>query len=243
MEVGSSTRGPFKEAMNAKKNVTWSFGAPFTDLAVVPNHQTVTEERPSTAFILGGSRGLRGGYQWRQVFWRFTARLSAQFWVTMSRWYLRICGMSTKPDRPISLSVFLALVAMILLSSTRAQAACEPGPPGSAFYTDANYSGDCRQLPVGDYATATSTGLPNDSVSSIRVGSGAQVRVCGDENFAGTCVLLTANAPYLGNLSIGNDQLTSAKVRPLGVSDMILTPGAVIGQRRENSIVRSISRS
>ncbi len=96
---------------------------------------------------------------------------------------------------------------------------CEPGPLQVALYEDANYAGDCRRLPVGDYATATSTGLPNDSVSSIRVGPGAQVRVCSDAYFAGTCILLTANAPYLGNLSIGNDHLTSAKVQPLGASD------------------------
>jgi hypothetical protein len=96
---------------------------------------------------------------------------------------------------------------------------CEPGPLQVALYEDANYAGDCRRLPVGDYATATSTGLPNDSVSSIRVGLGAQVRVCSNENFTGTCILLTSNAPYLGNLSIGNDHLTSARVRPLGASD------------------------
>ena len=96
---------------------------------------------------------------------------------------------------------------------------CDPGPSQVAFYEDANYAGDCRRLPVGDYATATSTGLPNDSVSSIRVGPGAQVRVCSDAYFAGTCVLLTANTPYLGDVSIGNDRLTSARVQPLGAPD------------------------
>ncbi len=96
---------------------------------------------------------------------------------------------------------------------------CEPGPLQVALYKDANYSGDCRRLPVGDYASATSTGLPNDSVSSIRVGPGAQVRVCSEADFGGTCTLLTADAPYLGNLPVGNDRLTSAKVRPLGASD------------------------
>jgi hypothetical protein len=96
---------------------------------------------------------------------------------------------------------------------------CEPGPLQVALYEDANYAGDCRRLPIGDYATATSTGLPNDSVSSIRVGPGAQVRVCSEAYFAGTCNLVTVDAPYLGTLSVGNDHLTSAKVRALGASD------------------------
>src|SRR6266436_5597219 len=110
-------------------------------------------------------------------------------------------------------------VVAMLCGCAVAHADCLPGPQQVALFTDANFAGDCRSLPVGDYPTATSTGLPNDSVSSVRVGSGAQVRVCSDEYFAGTCVLLTANAPYLGNLPIGNDHLTSAKVRPLGASD------------------------
>jgi Beta/Gamma crystallin len=110
-------------------------------------------------------------------------------------------------------------ITSIKVQSIGAGLPCEPGPLQVALYEDANYAGDCRRLPVGDYPTATSTGLPNDSVSSIRVGPGAQVRVCSDAYFAGTCILLTANAPYLGNLPIGNDHLTSAKVRPLGASD------------------------
>jgi hypothetical protein len=111
------------------------------------------------------------------------------------------------------------LVVAMSCGCAQARAECIPGPQQVAFFTDANFAGDCRTLAVGDYPTATSTGLPNDSVSSVRVGSGAQVRVCSDEYFAGTCVLLTANVSYLGNLSIGNDHLTSAKVRPLGASD------------------------
>jgi hypothetical protein len=96
---------------------------------------------------------------------------------------------------------------------------CNPGPLQVALYMDANFGGTCRLLPVGDYPTATSTGLPNDSVSSIRVGAGAQVTVCHDEYYGGTCVLLTGSTSYLGNTAVGNDQLTSAKVRALGASD------------------------
>ncbi len=74
-------------------------------------------------------------------------------------------------------------------------------------------------LAIGDYPTATSTGLPNDSVSSIRVGPGAQVRVCVDEYYGGNCSLVTSNTPDMNTTTVGNDHLTSAQVRLLGTTD------------------------
>jgi hypothetical protein len=96
---------------------------------------------------------------------------------------------------------------------------CDPGPLQVAIYVDANFAGACRRLPAGDYPTATSTGLPNDSVSSIRIGAGAQATICRDEYYGGSCVLITSSTPYLGNTALGNDQFTSAKVRALGAMD------------------------
>ena len=96
---------------------------------------------------------------------------------------------------------------------------CDPGPLRVALYVDANFAGACKVLAMGDYPTATSTGLPNDSVSSIRVGPGAQVTVCVDEYYGGNCSLVTSNTPDMHTTTVGNDQLTSAKVRALGSTD------------------------
>ncbi|MDI3465263.1 MAG: VCBS repeat-containing protein [Nitrospira sp.] len=95
---------------------------------------------------------------------------------------------------------------------------CMPGPQTIAVYVDANFAGLCRLLPVGDFPTATSTGLPNDSISSIRVGPGAEIHVCEHEFYSGTCSLLTSDTSFLGNTAVGNDRITSARVRIQGES-------------------------
>ncbi len=93
---------------------------------------------------------------------------------------------------------------------------CFPGPQQAAVYVDANFAGLCRLLPVGDFPTGTSTGLPNDSISSVRVGPGAEIHLCEHEFYNGTCSLLTSDTPFLGNTTVGNDRITSARVRLQG---------------------------
>jgi hypothetical protein len=110
-------------------------------------------------------------------------------------------------------------ITSIKVQSLGAPPPCDPGPLRVAFYVDSNFAGDCKILPIGDYPTATSTGLPNDSVSSIRVGPGAQVTVCVDEYYGGNCAVVTSNVSDMHATTVGNDQLTSAKVRKLGETD------------------------
>jgi hypothetical protein len=93
---------------------------------------------------------------------------------------------------------------------------CFPGPQQAAVYVDANFAGLCRLLPVGDFPTGTSTGLPNDSISSVRVGPGTEIHLCENEFYSGACSLLTADMPFLGNTTVGNDRITSARVRLQG---------------------------
>jgi hypothetical protein len=49
-----------------------------------------------------------------------------------------------------------------------------PGPDEAIIYRDANYRGDCRILAVGNY-DPTAFGLPNDKVSSFKVGEDVQI--------------------------------------------------------------------
>lgn len=93
---------------------------------------------------------------------------------------------------------------------------CFPGPQQVAVYVDANFAGVCRLLPVGDFPTATSMDLPNDSISSIRVGPGTEIHVCEHEFYSGTCSRLTSDTTFLGNTAVGNDSITSARVRIQG---------------------------
>jgi hypothetical protein len=65
---------------------------------------------------------------------------------------------------------------------------------------------------LGAYFTPASLGVPNDSISSVRVGAGAAVRLCADEALGGACTDLGADAPTLAVFGIGENQASSALV-------------------------------
>jgi hypothetical protein len=70
------------------------------------------------------------------------------------------------------------------------------------IYTEANYGGSCAAISFGFYAlpgTASGEfGLPNDSISSIKVGSFARARVFADDVFAGSfTAFTTGNYPAM----------------------------------------------
>ena len=108
------------------------------------------------------------------------------------------------------------LTALLLLTSIAARAQCVPHDDQAAFAVDVNFQGTCVVLGIGDYPTATSTHLPNDSISSVRVGADVQVYACRDENFGGACTVLHGTHANMGGDPVGNDAITSIKVQPIG---------------------------
>jgi murein DD-endopeptidase MepM/ murein hydrolase activator NlpD len=91
-------------------------------------------------------------------------------------------------------------------------AACNPNADQIALFVDANYSGQCVVKGIGQYPNPGAIGLPNDSISSIKVGGNVKAILCRDDNYSGTCETFTSDDPHLGNNSIGNDQVSSVKV-------------------------------
>lgn len=96
---------------------------------------------------------------------------------------------------------------------------CSPPPPSCnptadqvALYIDANYSGDCVVKNIGQYSNPSAIALPNDSISSIKVGGNVRAILCRDDNYGGGCETFYGDDPDLSNNSIGNDQVSSAKV-------------------------------
>lgn len=96
---------------------------------------------------------------------------------------------------------------------------CSPPPPSCnptadqvALYVDANYSGNCVVKNIGQYSNPSAIGLPNDSISSIKVGGNVRAILCRDDNYGGVCETFYGDDPDLSNNSIGNDQVSSAKV-------------------------------
>lgn len=120
----------------------------------------------------------------------------------------------------MKLRATLAVVttAFAILITREGAGQCNPGPGHAAFFVDDQYHGACVVLPAGDFPTAESIGLPNDSITSIRLGTGTQVYACRDHYFQGTCELITTSVPGLGNHAVGNDAITSVKVQALGAS-------------------------
>lgn len=97
-------------------------------------------------------------------------------------------------------------------TSTPTAQSCRPNANQIAIFYDSNYRGRCRVRDVGNYPSARSIGLPNDSISSIVVGSNVGAMLCKDVNYKGTCETYRSNDSFLGNNSIGNDQVSSIRV-------------------------------
>ena len=82
------------------------------------------------------------------------------------------------------------------------------------MYTDTNYGGDCVKRSIGFYSNAVQMGLPDNSVSSVRVGAGVRAVLCSDSNFGGVCETFSAHDPDLGDNPIGSNQASSRQVLP-----------------------------
>jgi hypothetical protein len=83
------------------------------------------------------------------------------------------------------------------------------------IWQNAHYAPPCRQLPLGFYPTPTNFGLPNDSISSFRVGSSVTVRFFKDATYGGGYE--TWYGGQYGDfdvLSSFNDQISSMRVMP-----------------------------
>jgi hypothetical protein len=88
----------------------------------------------------------------------------------------------------------------------------EPAANQILVCIDANFGGVCLLLGVG--FSPYSVGVPNDSMSSIKVGSAVRVTLCGNGIYGGTCETLPAGARVtnLGTEPVGNDSVSSLRV-------------------------------
>jgi len=100
-------------------------------------------------------------------------------------------------------------------------ASCSPSSNQVSLYVDGNYGGQCITKDIGEYPNPGSIGLPNDAISSIRVGSNVKATLCQDDGFNGTCEVFTGDDGNLGDNSIGDNQVSSAKVESNGSSSEV----------------------
>ncbi len=93
---------------------------------------------------------------------------------------------------------------------------CVPGDTQVAFFVDPNYSGTCIVKGVGRYDDPNAINLPNDSISSIKVGAKVKARVCNNAGMNSPCEYFDYDDPDLSNNSIGNNTISSAEVEIRG---------------------------
>jgi hypothetical protein len=110
-------------------------------------------------------------------------------------------------------NLFLATYSAQLSGGTKI--GCMPTANQVAFFLDVNYTGQCIVKDVGNFSNASAMGMPNDSISSIKVGNNVKVTLCQHNDYA-SCETFAGNDPDLRGNAIGNDQASSAKVERLG---------------------------
>ncbi len=121
---------------------------------------------------------------------------------------------------------------------------CAPASGQVAIYAHASYSGTCAVHGPGLYADAAAMGLPNDSLSSLKVGSNARAILCGDIDLGGDCYTYTTDIPYVGDTL--NDRFSSLKVEMLAdktspTGNIVIADGAAVVRGFEVTLTLSAS--
>lgn len=126
-------------------------------------------------------------------------------------------------------------------------AACVPGQYQAAVFMDANFQGSCVVKGIGDYADPAAIGLTNDSISSIKVGSGANVRLCDNAGLNSPCEYFGADDPDLSNNMINTNTVSSMKVEGGGPTTNCVPAESEVAffmgeNYQETCIIRGVGR-
>lgn len=101
-------------------------------------------------------------------------------------------------------------------SETTLGGGCSANPAETEIfvYADVDYKGKCVKISkVGsEYPNMDKFGIPNDSISSIKVGSKVQVEICEHNDYEGICQTLSEDESDLDNSDVGNDSISSIRV-------------------------------
>jgi hypothetical protein len=88
-----------------------------------------------------------------------------------------------------------------------------PGPEEVYVYKNGNYAAPCKVLIPGFYPDYPNTGLDNDSISSLKVGSSVRVKAFRDARYASTSITFLALSSIPDLTAYGfNDAISSLRV-------------------------------
>lgn len=135
------------------------------------------------------------------------------------RWGVMLCLLAALPGLTAALAQGEEPVAPVISDAPglAPEAGCVPKAKEVALFLHENYGGQCVIKKIGRYPTAIAMGMPDDSITAIKVGSKARVQLFTGRDFGGTVASYTANVANLYYEPIGNDSVSSIKVdlRPL----------------------------
>ncbi len=93
------------------------------------------------------------------------------------------------------------------------QSACKPNAYQIALYFHAKYQGRCVIRGIGRYSSSRAIGLPDNSISSVIVGSKVRAGLCRNPNFGGRCETFNRSRGNLVGSKVGNDKVSSVIVQ------------------------------
>lgn len=97
-----------------------------------------------------------------------------------------------------------------------ATTSCSPSADQVALFVDSDYRGQCVIRGYGNYANPAAIGMPNDSISSVIVGSNVRLTLFEHDDYAGRSSSFSGNDGNLSDNTIGNDSVSSLKVESRG---------------------------
>jgi hypothetical protein len=92
-----------------------------------------------------------------------------------------------------------------------------PAPDEIWVFQDFDFKGPWNVLSIGNYFNAAQFDMPDNSISSVMIGSKVRAYFCTDPDFNGKCAMLDSHVPFhhpnLTNIT-GNDSISSIRVEP-----------------------------
>lgn len=105
--------------------------------------------------------------------------------------------MNLRAARMLLASVSLILMMSVLRIEASAQCANPPGPYQITVWRNGNFEGDCKTLEIGRYPNSSFLSpVPNDQISSIKVGSKVRAHLFEHADFKGHVALYEAGSSH-----------------------------------------------
>ena len=111
-----------------------------------------------------------------------------------------------------TLGVIIIKISFLIITTNALSHPCTPGPDEIALFQDDYFGGVCKILKGGDHTDENVIGLPDNSISSIKVGINAIAKLCTKAFYEGTCEYINYNDESLSDNDIGNDSVSSIRV-------------------------------